>query len=217
MRRVRAGSLPDGLEALLEPAGAFPRPGPSRARGNGRLWPRRREVDHKGDRVQGTKTGERREVPITPRLAELLAKRRFLGADAFVFGKADGTPLAPNSLRKPFSTLKLIAYGRKAGYQRKDGTTNGRWFDESTRQALKQVNLDWHDLRHEGASRYGESGKLTLRELMELLGHRRPETTMRYWQLGQSGFRDSVHGAAAVIQQQREARVAARKLKAEVS
>jgi integrase len=174
-------------------------------------------TDHKGDKVQGTKTGERREVPITPRLAELLEKRRFLGADAFVFGKADGTPLAPNSLRKPFSTLKLIAYGRKAGYQRKDGTTNGRWFDESTREALEQVNLDWHDLRHEGASRYGESGKLTLRELMELLGHRRPETTMRYWQLGQSGLRDSVHAAAAVIQQQRDARVAARKLKAEVS
>lgn len=101
--------------------------------------------------------------------------------------------------------------------QKKNGTVHGRWFDEASQQRLTEINLDWHDLRHEGASRYGETGKLTLRELMELLGHSRPETTMRYWQLGQRGLKDSVHAAAAIIAQQAEARRAAACLKAEVS
>jgi integrase len=133
-------------------------------------------VDHRGQDVRGTKSGDPRQVPITPRLMEKLEKRRFLGADAFVFGKADGSPLAPNSLRKPWSTLKLIAYGHKPSYAKRNGTVNGRWFDEASQEKLKTINLNWHDLRHEGASRYGESGKLSLKELMELLGHRRPET-----------------------------------------
>jgi len=168
-------------------------------------------IDHNGDIVRGTKAGESRDVPITPRLMEKLEPRRFLGPDTFVFGKADGKPLAPASLRKPWQTLLLIAYARQRGYNRKNGSTNGCSYDAPTLDALKEINLTWHDLRHEGASRYGETGKLTLRELMELLGHKRPETTMRYWQLGQTGLKDAVHAAATIIAEraaERRARVA---------
>src|SRR5438093_5253337 len=86
-------------------------------------------VDHRGSDMRGTKTGEPREVPITPRLMEKLGKLRFLGASKFVFGKADGRPLAPHSLRKPWSTLKLIAYGYKPTYASRNGAVHGRWFD----------------------------------------------------------------------------------------
>jgi hypothetical protein len=62
-----------------------------------------------------------------------------------------------------------------------------------------------------------ETGKLTVREVMELLGHSRSETTTRYRQLGKSGLKDSVRAAAAVIEQQAAQRRAMDGLKAEVS
>ncbi|HEV8346102.1 MAG TPA: tyrosine-type recombinase/integrase [Vicinamibacterales bacterium] len=48
------------------------------------------------------------------------------------------------------------------------------------RQAkLKELDLHWHDLRHECASRWLEDG-LDVREIQLLLGHAKLEITQRY-------------------------------------
>ena len=44
---------------------------------------------------------------------------------------------------------------------------------------LKDVDLHWHDLRHECATRWLEGG-LDVREIQVLLGHRKLEITQRY-------------------------------------
>lgn len=159
-------------------------------------------VDHKGREVSASKTGEYREVPTTPRLMELLERRKRLGPKAYLFGKEDGTALAPNSLRKSWQTLKLVAYGYRPTWNSKN------YFDERSQERLRDINLRWHDLRHEGASRYGESGKLSLKSLMALLGHHRPETTMRYWELGEQTLKNEVLAAAVGITERRNERLA---------
>jgi integrase/recombinase XerD len=44
---------------------------------------------------------------------------------------------------------------------------------------LKELDLHWHDLRHECASRWLEDG-LDVREIQVLLGHAKLEVTQRY-------------------------------------
>ena len=44
---------------------------------------------------------------------------------------------------------------------------------------LKELDLHWHDLRHECASRWLEDG-LDVREIQLLLGHAKLEITQRY-------------------------------------
>jgi integrase len=51
------------------------------------------------------------------------------------------------------------------------------------RERFAEIDLHFHDLRHEGLSRYGEGGML-LRELQELAGHASPQTTVRYEHVG---------------------------------
>ena len=46
-------------------------------------------------------------------------------------------------------------------------------------EAIKRIDLHWHDLRHEGLSRYGERGVST-RALQLLAGHASIQTTLRY-------------------------------------
>lgn len=49
--------------------------------------------------------------------------------------------------------------------------------------ALGIVDLRFHDLRHEAMSRFAESGKYSIPELMMISGHRDPKMLMRYVQL----------------------------------
>lgn len=58
-------------------------------------------------------------------------------------------------------------------------TRTARGQRPSNRKALAQINLHWHDLRHEAACRWLAKG-LDLRAIQLLLGHADLKTTQRY-------------------------------------
>ncbi len=121
---------------------------------------------------QNTKNDKTRRIPITPRLMKLLKKRRFIGAEGYVFGDATGALV--EDIKKPWNTVNLIAHGCKLEW------TVGGNLSEQCWEDLRKINLHWHDLRHEALSRLGESGELSDHELMEIAGHANLTTTQRY-------------------------------------
>jgi site-specific recombinase XerD len=70
--------------------------------------------------------------------------------------------------------VKLIANGVEPEYVKRGG-----YLTDSCKANLKELDLHWHDLRHECASRWLEGG-LDVREIQVLLGHRKLEVTQRY-------------------------------------
>ena len=96
--------------------------------------------------------------------------------------KSDEVPVFSNEAGEPLKTFKkawqvavLKAHGvspewRKGSY--KDLTPAGQ-------QRLRGINLHWHDLRHEYASRLVEKG-VPLAQVRDLLGHASIVTTERY-------------------------------------
>jgi integrase-like protein len=54
-----------------------------------------------------------------------------------------------------------------------------QWLSEESQEAFRQINLRWHDLRHEYASRLVEEG-VPLAQVRDLLGHASITTTERY-------------------------------------
>ena len=91
------------------------------------------------------KDSENRRAPFDPhgRLAPVLRRRAKLGASAFVFGSAEGE--YQDSFKTAWESLLL----RANGYD----PTRARKGDRVDREKLRQVDLHWHDLRHEGACR----------------------------------------------------------------
>jgi site-specific recombinase XerD len=55
----------------------------------------------------------------------------------------------------------------------------GGYLTAGCKAKLKELDLHWHDLRHECASRWFEDG-LDVREIQWLLGHAKLEITQRY-------------------------------------
>ncbi|HSL21192.1 MAG TPA: tyrosine-type recombinase/integrase [Vicinamibacterales bacterium] len=60
-----------------------------------------------------------------------------------------------------------------------EAQTAGRRLTEDCRNALQSIDLHWHDLRHEYASRLVERG-VPLSQVRDLLGHASIVTTERY-------------------------------------
>jgi hypothetical protein len=89
------------------------------------------------------------DVPITLRLMDLLQQRRFIGSEGYVFGDEKGTLV--EDIKKPWCTVNLIAHGRKVTWTASGNLSAKCWQD------LRDINLHWHDLRHEALSRLGES------------------------------------------------------------
>jgi integrase len=138
-----------------------------------------KHVDHKHRWIviprENTKSRKARFVPFAgnTRLTEILERRRALGPEAYVFGEwADGAQVA--DFRRAWESVLLLASGVKPDYQ-------GRRMklSQACAERLREIDLHFHDLRHEGLSRYGEGGML-LRELQALAGHASPLTTVRY-------------------------------------
>lgn len=137
---------------------------------------------------ENTKSEVARVIPFEPgsRLDKLLRRRAFLGPDAYVFG--DATTGAPvKRFRSAWESLLLLANGiepvRRARGQR-----------PSNRQALAQINLHWHDFRHESLSRLADDG-VPVHELQLLAGHASITTTQRYMNARATALADSMRHA----------------------
>ncbi len=118
-----------------------------------------------------TKDQESRRIPFEPngRLAHLLKRRRFLGPTAYVFGGPTG--IYQGTIRTAWESLILLAHGIEPTRTRAHGRVN--------REQLNEIDLHWHDLRHEAACRWLSRG-LDLRAIQLLLGHADLKTTQRY-------------------------------------
>jgi integrase len=117
------------------------------------------------------KDAESRRIPFEPngRLAQILKRRRFLGPKAYVFGGATGE--YQGTIRTAWESLVLLANGIEPTRTRAHGRVN--------REKLADIDLHWHDLRHEAACRWLVKG-LDLRAIQLLLGHADLKTTQRY-------------------------------------
>ena len=88
-----------------------------------------------------------------------------------------GTPSAPptgqyqGTIRTAWESLVLLAHGIEPTRTRARGRVN--------REQLAEIDLHWHDLRHEAACRWLSRG-LDLRAIQLLLGHADLKTTQRY-------------------------------------
>jgi integrase len=121
--------------------------------------------------AEHAKDAESRRIPFEPkgRLSQLLKRRRFLGPKGFVFGTATGA--YQGTIRTAWESLVLLAHGFEPTRTRTHGRVN--------REHLAEIDLHWHDLRHEAACRWLAKG-LDLRAIQLLLGHADLKTTQRY-------------------------------------
>jgi len=138
-----------------------------------------------------------RVIPFEPgsRLEKLLRRRAFLGPDAFVFGGAT-TGGYVRTFRSAWETVLLLANDIEP-------TRPARGQRPSNRKALAQINLHWHDLRHEALSRLADDG-VPVHELQMLAGHASITTTQRYMNARANSLAESMRQARV----RRAARVA---------
>lgn len=121
--------------------------------------------------AEHAKDAESRRIPFEPkgRLAQILKRRRFLGPNAFTFGSPSGE--YQGTIRTAWESIVLLAHGFKPTRTRQRGRVN--------REHFADIDLHWHDLRHEAACRWLARG-LDLRAIQLLLGHADLKTTQRY-------------------------------------
>src|SRR5206468_7420984 len=84
--------------------------------------------------------------------------------------------------------------GRKSGNIKRAWETavlKAHGYNKPSRAALRAINLHFHDLRHEGASRRHEQG-WPLTHVQELLGHATIQQTSTYLNATTGGLQDSM-------------------------
>ena len=120
---------------------------------------------------QTTKDSENRRIPFDPngRLAAVLSRRGKLGPNAFVFGTENGEYVG--SFKTAWESLLLIANGHE--------TKRAKPGARVDRVKLREIDLHWHDLRHEGACRLLADG-VDIRIIQLMLGHASVQQTQRY-------------------------------------
>ena len=136
-------------------------------------------------------------MPFDPhgRLAAILKRRARLGPSAFVFGDLDGEFQA--CFRTAWESLLLRANGHE--------TTRARPHGRVDRAKLWQVDLHWHDLRHEGACRLLADG-VDIRTIQLMLGHADIKQTQRYLNITDEELRRAMTG---VWERRRQLRLSA--------
>lgn len=130
--------------------------------------------------VEKSKTGKKREIPISIRLRSVLVHLREIESDGTVFRWRNGKALTD------------IKNGYKAALRR---------------AGLVEKRYRFHDLRHTFATRLAEAG-VDLFTIKELLGHSTIVTTQRYAHPGRNAKREAIarlaatgyYGAGATVQ-----------------
>jgi integrase len=108
-----------------------------------------RDVDWEQHQVvirgANAKDGENRRIPFDPdgRLAPILKRRAVLGPTAYVFGTPKGT--LQESFKTAWESLLLVAHGHDP--------TRSKPGARVAREALREIDLHWHDLRHHAEPR----------------------------------------------------------------
>ena len=150
---------------------------------------RRRHVDWPQHQIvipgANAKDAENRRIPFDPkgRLAPILKRRAALGTDAFVFGSPDGE--FQDSFKTAWEPLLLVANGHH--------TRRTRPGVRVDRTKLREIDLHWHDLRHEGACRLLADG-VDIRTIQLMLGHSDIKTTQRYLNITDEELRKALTG-----------------------
>lgn len=148
-------------------------------------------------RAETAKDEDRRVLPITARLVAVLemAKTDPAGedylAEDFVFGELGAQV---KDVKRAWLTTVLKAHGHTPQWG-----PGGRLMPAS-RASVKAIDLHFHDLRHEGASRMLEAG-WPLHHIQHMLGHASLEQTSTYLNVEKHGLQDSMRrfGVAAGI------------------
>jgi integrase len=135
-----------------------------------------------------------REIPMTARLAAVLAFRR-IGPDGqehdpegYVFGNEVGEPVT--SVLTAWENTTLKAHGYVVG---RHGRTHGLL--PASREAYRQIDLVFRDLRHEALSRWAEAG-VPPNLMMEWSGHTSLETLSIYVNKARRKFAQAAMQAA---------------------
>ena len=131
------------------------------------------------------KDAENRRIPFDPqgRLAPILKRRAALGPYAFVFGSPDGEFVA--SFKTAWESLLLVTHGHDTKRVKPGARVD--------RETLRQIDLHWHDLRHEGACRLLADG-VDIRIIQLMLGHADIKTTRRYLNITDEELRKALTG-----------------------
>jgi len=131
------------------------------------------------------KDAENRRIPFDSdgRLAPILKRRAALGPSAFVFGSSAGEFVS--SFKTAWESLLLIANG--------DDTRRAKPGARVDRAKLRQIDLHWHDLRHEGACRLLSDG-VDIRTIQLMLGHADIKQTQRYLNITDEELRKAMTG-----------------------
>jgi integrase len=137
---------------------------------------------------ENSKTEVARVIPFEAesRLHKLLQRRKFLGPEAFVFGDAT-TGDYVKTFRSAWETLLLLSNGIEPRREKRGQRV-------SNRKELGQINLHWHDLRHEALSRLADDG-VPVHELQMLAGHASITTTQRYMNARANSLAESMRVA----------------------
>ena len=131
------------------------------------------------------KDRENRRIPFDPhgRLAPILKRRAPLGPSAFVFGSSAGAYV--ESFKTAWESLLLLANGHH--------TKRAKPGARVDREKLRQIDLHWHDLRHEGACRLLADG-VDIRTIQLMLGHADMKQTQRYLNITDEELRKAMTG-----------------------
>ena len=139
-------------------------------------------------RARNAKNRRDRYIPISSRLQAVLdmgthdpAGHPF-GPDDYVFGNEVGRRIS--SPKKAWETAVLKSHGHTPTRR------NGNLAPESS-AAYREIDLHFHDLRHEAGSRWLEAG-MPLHHIKELLGHANIATTDTYLNAGRMHLQASM-------------------------
>jgi integrase len=150
-------------------------------------------------RPERTKDREKRIIPISSRLREVLETRRHdpdgkdLPPAAHVFGDEIGRPVG--SIRRAWQTAVLRAHGQKPVWiwKRKGGPNEkgSTRLSPESESAYRAIDLHFHDLRHEGGSRLLEGG-WPVHHVQHMLGHASLQQTSTYLNATLRGLHESM-------------------------